>query len=200
MCQFIETIKCKDGRLFNLPFHQKRFNLARKENFGITDETDLKDGIRIPPECSTGLYRCRVIYSETLEKIEFLHHEYRQVKSLKLVEDNKIDYRYKYTNRQYLEELFSRRGECDDILIVKNGCITDSFTANVVFYDGKCWWTSDTPLLEGTQRARLLAEGKIAACRIDPSGLKKYEKAGLINAMQDLEEMPVIGMDKVKIE
>jgi 4-amino-4-deoxychorismate lyase len=197
MCRLIETIKCKDGRLFNLPFHQSRFNLAGKEIFGITEETDLKDAIRIPPECSTGLFRCRVIYSKTIEKIEFLHHEYRQVRRLKLVEDNKVDYRYKFANRQYLEELFSRRGDCDDILIVKNGCITDSFTANVVFYDGSRWWTPDTPLLAGTQRARLLHEGKIAACRITLSGLNRYKKAGLINAMQDLDEMPVIGMEKI---
>ena len=198
MCQLIETIKCKDGKLFNLPFHQNRFNLARKENFGITDETELKDAVRIPPECSTGLFRCRVIYSKTIKKIEFLHHEYRQIQSLKLVEDNHIDYRYKFANRYYLEELFSRRGDCDDILIVKNGCITDSFTANLVFYDGSRWWTPDTPLLAGTQRAKLLNEGKIAVCRITPSDLKKYKKAGLINAMQDLEEMPVIEIDRVQ--
>lgn len=198
MCRLIETIKCKDGRLYNLPFHQDRFNLARKEIFEITDEISFKGVLAVPPECTTGLFRCRVTYSGTIEKVEFLHHEFRQVRSLKLVNDPKIDYRYKYADRQYLEELFFRRGDCDDILIVKNGCITDSFTANVVFYDGRRWWTPDTPLLAGTQRARLLAEGKISACRITPSGLKVFKKAGLINAMQDLEEMPVIEMDKIK--
>lgn len=198
MCQLIETIKCRDGMLFNLSYHQDRFTHARRDIFGATREVSLKEAVSIPPECRTGLFRCRVIYSRTIEKTEFLQHEYRQIQSLKLVEDNKIDYRFKFANRQYLEELFSRRGDCDDILIVKNGCITDSLTANVVFYDGSRWWTPDTPLLVGTQRAKLLDEGKIAMCRITPSDLKKYKKAGLINAMQNLEEMPVMGIEKIQ--
>jgi len=198
MCQFLETIKCKDGQLFNIAFHQNRLNIARKENLGITDEINLKEMIKIPEECKTGLYRCRVVYSKTIDKIEFLPYGYRQIHSLKLVEDNQIDYRYKFSNRQHLEKLFARRGDCDDILIVKNGCITDSFTANVIFYDGHRWWTPDTPLLPGIQRAKLLDEGKISVCRITPYDLKKYQKVGLINAMQDLDKMPVIGIYKVQ--
>jgi len=154
--------------------------------------------IKIPEECKTGLFRCRVIYSKTIENVEFLNHKYRQIDSLKLVEDNQIDYRYKFANRQHLEKLFARRGDCDDILIVKNGCITDSFTANVIFYNGHRWHTPDTPLLPGTQRAKLLKEDKISVCRITPYDLRKYQKVGLINAMQDLDKMPVIGIDKVQ--
>jgi 4-amino-4-deoxychorismate lyase len=198
MCQFLETIKCKDGQLFNLRFHQNRLNHARKENFGITDEINLEEMIKIPEECKTGLFRCRVIYSKTIENVEFLNHKYRQIDSLKLVEDNQIDYRYKFANRQHLEKLFARRGDCDDILIVKNGCITASFTANVIFYNGHRWHTPDTPLLPGTQRAKLLKEDKISVCRITPYDLRKYQKVGLINAMQDLDKMPVIGIDKVQ--
>jgi 4-amino-4-deoxychorismate lyase len=198
MCQFLETIKCKDGQLFNLRFHQNRLNHARKENFGITDEINLEEMIKIPEEYKTGLFRCRVIYSKTIENVEFLNHKYRQIDSLKLVEDNQIDYRYKFANRQHLEKLFARRGDCDDILIVKNGCITDSFTANVIFYNGHRWHTPDTPLLPGTQRAKLLKEDKISVCRITPYDLRKYQKVGLINAMQDLDKMPVIGIDKVQ--
>jgi len=199
MCQLIETIKCRDGVLFNLSYHQSRVTHARRDIFGVTREVFLNDAVSIPPECSTGLFRCRVTYSRSIEKIEFLPHEYRQVQSLKLIEDNNIDYRYKFACRQLLEKLFSQRGSCDDILIIKNGCITDSLTANVIFYDGSRWWTPDTPLLAGTQQARLLDEGKISTCRITPLDLKKYKKAGLINAMQDMENMPVMGMERVNI-
>jgi 4-amino-4-deoxychorismate lyase len=198
MCQFLETIKCKDGQLFNLRFHQNRLYHARKENFGITNEINLEEMIKIPEEYKTGLFRCRVIYSKIIENVKFLPHKYRQIDSLKLVEDNQIDYRYKFANRQHLEKLFARRGDCDDILIVKNGCITDSFTANVIFYNGHRWHTPDTPLLPGTQRAKLLKEDKISVCRITPYDLRKYQKVGLINAMQDLDKMPVIGIDKVQ--
>lgn len=197
MSPLLETIKCKDGALFNLRYHQARFNEVRKEYFGLTEKMDLSEIVKIPEDCKTGLFRCRVIYAETIEKIEFLPHRYRPIHSLKLVEDNQIDYRFKFTNRQKLEQLFEQRGDCDDILIVKNGCITDSFTANVVFSDGKRWWTPDSPLLPGTQRARLLHEGKISECRITPSDIPNFQQAGLINAMQDLNEMPVLKTENI---
>jgi len=199
MSQFLlETIKCSDGELFNLEFHQRRFDQARKTNFQVHDHIDLQSAIQVPRHAQTGLFRCRVIYSRKIEKIEFLPHQYRHVKSLKLVEDNEIDYQLKYANRERLNQLFEKREDCDDILIVKNGCITDSYTANTLFYDGTDWWTPDSPLLEGTQRARLLDEKKIQPCRITPDDLHKYTKVGLINAMQDLENMPLIETGAIK--
>lgn len=195
----IETIKCSNGRLQDLSYHQNRFNLVRKELFGVTELISLDSAIQIPDNAFVGLFRCRVLYSKEVEKIEFLPHTYRTVNSLKLVEDNRIDYHLKYANRERLTQLFEQRGNCDDILIVKNGCITDSYTANPIFYDGATWWTPDTPLLPGTQRTRLIEEGKIEVCRITPDNLTKYTKVGLINAMQDLESMPVIPISEIKV-
>jgi len=68
MCRFLETIKCKDGELFNLRFHQDRLNLVRMENFGITDEIILEETIKIPEKCNSGLFRCRITYSGKIEK------------------------------------------------------------------------------------------------------------------------------------
>lgn len=197
MCQLVETIQCKDGELFNLRYHQARFNLTRRALFRLKEEINLEKVIQIPDEFRKGLFRCRVIYGEKIEKIEFHQHQYRTIKSLKLVEDNDLDYRFKYTNREKLNSLFEQRGNCDDILIVKNGFITDSYISNVVFFDGRKWWTPDTPLLPGTQRARLIHEKKISVCPITPADLPKYKKAGLINAMQDLETMPQISITNI---
>jgi 4-amino-4-deoxychorismate lyase len=159
---------------------------------GRKNKLDLDGEIEVPAEFRSGLFRCRVSYGQAIEKIEFIKHQYRPVSSLRLVEDNEIDYHLKYTDREKLNSLFEKRGSCDDILIVKNGYITDSLTANVIFFDGKRWWTPDTPLLPGTQRAKLIVEKKIYVAAITPADLKKYDKAGLINAMQDLDQMPVI--------
>ncbi|HDR50824.1 MAG TPA: hypothetical protein ENN90_04275 [Mariniphaga anaerophila] len=197
MYQLVETIKCKNGKLFNLRYHQARFNMTRRALFRLNDEISLEKIIEIPDACQTGLFRCRVIYDEKIEKIEFLPHQYRTITSLKLIEDNEMDYGFKFTNREKLNSLFEQRGNCDDILIVKNGFITDTSISNVVFFDGRKWWTPDTPLLPGTQRARLIHEKKISVCPFTPNKLPKYEKAGLINAMQDLEEMPEIGISNI---
>jgi 4-amino-4-deoxychorismate lyase len=173
-------------------------NHARKEAFGISEKINLADLIKIPEKFRAGLFRCRVIYSEQIEKIEFLPHRYPRVESLKMVEDNHIDYHLKYANRNALQKLYEKRGGCDDILIVRNGCITDSFTANTVFFDGESWRTPGTPLLKGTQRERLLNEKLIQPGKITPENISKYEKIGLINAMQDLENMPVILIKNIK--
>lgn len=196
--QLLETIKCLNGQLYNLPFHQSRFNLARKHFFPDAPPLSLEETIEVPEFAQSGLFRCRVLYKTKIEKIEFLPHQYRRVKSMKLVEADNIDYAYKYENRQLLQTLFEQRGAADDILIVKNSCITDSFTANPVFYDGTHWWTPNTPLLPGTQRASLLERGQIKVCRITTADLPKYQKLGLINAMQDLENMPVVEMEKIR--
>jgi len=198
MYPLIETIKCDNGVLFNMEFHQARFEHAFRKYFKTSPKINLFNCIEIPETAKTGLFRCRVIYSETIEKIEFFPHHYRQIKSLKLVEDNLIDYRFKYANREKLNLLFDKRGECDNILIIKNGLITDSLTANLVFFDGIKWWTPANPLLYGTKRAQLLEENKIFECRIKPEDIVKYEKAGLINAMQDIENMPVIRTSDIK--
>ncbi|WP_372948809.1 aminotransferase class IV family protein [Mariniphaga sp.] len=197
MYQLVETIKCKNGELFNLRYHQARFNLTRRALFHRKDEINLENVIQIPDEFRKGLFRCRVIFGEKIEKVEFHPHQYRSVKSLKLIEANDLDYRFKYTNREKLNTLFEQRESCDDILIVKNGFITDSYISNVVFFDGRKWWTPDTPLLPGTQRARLIHEKKISVCPISSVDLAKYQKAGLINAMQDLDNMPKISISDI---
>jgi len=192
MYQLLETIKCNNGKLLNMEFHQTRFEKAFKEYFKMSTKINLFECIEIPEFAKSGLFRCRVTYSEQIEKIEFIPHQYREIKSLKLVEDNEIDYRFKYAGREKLLQLYEKRGDCDDIIIVKNKCVTDSFAANLVFFDGVQWWTPDTPLLAGTQRKKLLTEGKIFECRITSSDISKYSKVGLINALNDFDEMPVI--------
>jgi 4-amino-4-deoxychorismate lyase len=197
MSRLIETIKCSNGKLFNLEFHQARFEKSCVEYFGIQSPINLTEQIEIPEFAKTGLFRCRVTYSTQIEKIEFIPHQYRQIKTLKLIEDNEIDYRYKYNDRNRLNQLFEQRGTCDDIIIVKNGCVTDSTVANIVFYDGEKWWTPDSPLLPGTQRAKLMGSGKISECRITLKDISKYKKAGLINAMNDWNVMPQIAIHKI---
>ena len=198
MSLLFETIKCMNGNLHNLEFHQERFNRSRKKYFDSTDSILIKESISIPEEFRSGVFRCRISYSEKIEKVEFIPFQFRKVESLKLVYDDSVDYSFKYTDREYLTRLYKKREECDDILIVKNNCITDSYTANPIFFDGKSWWTPDTVLLPGTQRARLLREGKITEQKITLDNLFKFLKIGLINALQPMENMPVIDIKNVK--
>ena len=197
MCLLLETIKIVDGKPQNLDYHQVRFENVRKSMFGLKNFELLSEIIKVPEYAQNGLFRCRLLYTEKIEKIEFLPYNFRQIKTLRLVESNGIDYSYKFADRTELEYLFNQKDICDDIIIVKNGLITDSFAANLVFYDGKKWWTPESPLLKGTKREKLLAEKTISACKIEVGDLQKYSLAGLINAMTEFDTMPVITLENI---
>ena len=113
------------------------------------------------------------------------YHEYkkREINSLKLVYDDRIDYSLKSTSRDELDALYALRGKCDDILIVKNSLVTDTSIANIAFYDSKKWITPASPLLKGTTRARLLDDGKIFESDVYLDDFKSFSKVALLNAM-----------------
>ena len=48
MSLLFETIKCDNGKLLNLEFHQKRFNRSRKEYFGTDEILSLDEIISVP--------------------------------------------------------------------------------------------------------------------------------------------------------
>jgi len=197
MSRYIETIQLREGKLKNLDFHQERFERTRSEALGLTKHPKLLDLIHIPQGLEQGIFKCRVSYQNKVELIEYEKHLYREVRTLKLVYSNTIDYGYKFADRHKLEELFSQREDFDDILIVKDGCISDSFYANVVFWDGQVWVTPDTPLLPGTMRASLLIKNQIREGRITPGDLTGYQKLKLINAMNDFQSAPEIPVESI---
>jgi 4-amino-4-deoxychorismate lyase len=186
MCLLFETIKIFNKTAFNLEYHNERMNKARRELLGCNDFIDLNQCIIIPENITRQLYKCRVIYSQGTEKIEFEPYFKRQIKILRLVECDSIDYSYKFVNRKKFDELLLNGG--DEILIIKNGNITDTSFSNIVFFDGSKWITPANPLLKGTRRERLLQEKMIVEDVITKNNLKNFSKASLINAMLDLEE------------
>jgi len=198
MSRFIETIQLYNGELLRLEFHQKRFERTRSEALGVKSHPQLGELIRVPPGLELGKLKCRVSYQKEIELIEFEPYRAQMVRSLKMVYSDSIDYRFKYADRSELEILFQQRSDCDDILVVKKACVSDSFYANVVFWDGLAWVTPDTPLLPGTMRASLLADGLIKESRITVEDLSRYLKLKLINAMNDLQNAPEISLESIK--
>ncbi|WP_422359354.1 aminotransferase class IV [Reichenbachiella sp.] len=190
MSQFIESICCIDGELQLLELHQARVNRAFFTNYGLLARPmKLSKIIRNIPR--KGTYKCRVVYDKENFDCTFKPYQKPKVGSLQLVEGGDIDYKFKYTNRSGLDELFAQRKEADDIIIVKNGCITDSHFANLAFYDGEEWWTSDQPLLEGVRRQSLIDQRQLQVRQISIQDLASFEKCCLINAMLDLGQIEI---------
>lgn len=181
--KYLETIRAVDGEIFNLEYHQRRYE-AVLNALGCTDFKKISDYLYPPDE---GIYRCRLMYS--LDKISVNYHQYEKkiIKRLNLVYDDKIDYSIKLIDRGEVDALYALRGIADDVLIIKNSLVTDTSIANIAFKKNNIWITPSTPLLKGTTRARLLDEGKIIEADIKVEELSTFTQIALINAMIDFD-------------
>lgn len=183
MCLFIETIRIEDGKVYNLDYHIERFDRTRAAFWKGSAPIDLRT--LVSPQSLTGVYKCRVVYGREIEEITYVPYQMRDVSSLRLVVADTVDYTYKSTNRENLNALYAQRKMADDVLIVKDGCLTDTSIANVALYDGKMWCTPSRPLLRGTKRAELLDKKIIVEKDIPQAHLGEYSKIMLFNAMID---------------
>lgn len=161
-------------------------NRARLHLFGIQSPLYLSDVLELATFSKKDWIKCRITYAASIKKIEYEPYHIRPVQSLQLVTDNTIEYSYKYQNRTRLDALFAQRGTCDNILIIKNGFITDSYYANVVFENAKGYFTPNTPLLAGVKRQVLVDTLQIQTAPIRLDDIGKYEEVHLINAFLNL--------------
>lgn len=197
MSLLFESIKIFNGRIFNIIHHNNRLNESRKRLFNRGDLIDLNTVIKIPKRMREGLFKCRVIYREEILRVEFEPYLYRNVLSLKLVYDDSIDYSFKYYDRNALNKLLRLKDSCDDILIIKNGFVTDTSYSNIVFFDGQKWVTPNTPLLCGTKREFLMKEGLIHEAEIKSDDIRFFNKAMLLNAFYDFENQSEIEIKNI---
>ncbi|MFU8845062.1 MAG: aminotransferase class IV [Bacteroidales bacterium] len=183
-----ESIRIELGAIQYVEYHNLRLNRSRKQLYHCTDIIRLESIIDIPSHARNGNFKCRVIFSGHLHKIEFQPYTPRVVKSIIMIESDHMDYSHKYLDRSAIDDLFSQRGDADDILIIRNGYVTDTSYANIVFWNGRDWITPSTPLLNGTARQRLLQEGKILQAELKPKDISNFLGFKLINAMLDFDD------------
>ena len=193
---FIETIKVVDGKFQNLSYHMDRMNNTMISFFNTTMFVELWIG-DIPEKLRTGITKCRITYSHCDVKVEYERYQYRKINSLKLMNDNTISYSFKSANRDNLNSLLCQRATCDDILIVKNGYITDTSFSNIVLKKSSSLYTPSTYLLAGTKRCQLLEQGIIKEVEIKVSDLENFDSLLLINAMIDLDDNQCIDISNI---
>ena len=181
----LETIRCEEGDPLHLPYHQKRLDDSL-QSLCIHASYDLKALISPPP---SGVFRCRFLYDATHCFIEYIPYSPKKIASLKLIHANQLEYPLKYSDRSTLNELWEQRGKCDDVLIVKNGYLTDTTVANIaLFIEGK-WFTPKSPLLRGTTRARLIKEKILIPATLTPSDISKATRIAVLNALVGMIEV-----------
>ena len=185
---FIETIRIQDGHACHLSDHTDRMRRTA-DHFGFTAPTlphDLE--ARLPADLRTGTVRCRVLYDHTLREVTFMPYRRRCIERLFAVDAGTTDYAFKYADRAPLTRPQISLAETDELLFIRDGCLTDTSYTNLVLRRGDELVTPDTFLLDGTCRGRLLRTGRIRTARIRLQDLATYDELLLINAMMPLHE------------
>lgn len=178
---YFETIRCEDFEVFNLSYHCKRIANTIALNINLQEYI-------YPP--SSKLLKCKVIYSdEGIIDVEYSEYKKRDIKSFKIIFDDKIEYLKKSTNRISIDSLFQKKDDCDEIIIIKNGIVLDTSIANIAILYKGLWITSKSCLLKGTTRDRYLNDNLLIEKDITLNMLKDAEKIALMNAMIDFDEI-----------
>lgn len=193
MSLLLESIKLLDGEFTNVSYHEQRMNRSLKALCGFSGHFDLDEFLDKLERPRRGLYKCRLVYDDDSKDLEFLKYTPRAVNTLRVVQHDRINYSYKYTDRTLINKLFESRASSDDILIIRRGLVTDTSYANIVFRKDNRWYTPWSPLLKGTMRAYLLERNIIHEDEIRLEDIKTFETFRLINAMIGFEsaESPV---------
>ena len=189
MYRFIESIQLKEGNFKRLPYHQARLEKAMKQFYPTREVINLAESLQKTDFPAKGLYKCRVVYDSEIRLLEYVPYLRREIHSLKIVHSDQESFPYKPEDRSGYNAAFAQRGECDDVLMVRNGWLTDSSYANIALFDGKNWFTPRTPLILGVNRAELLEMGKIREKDIKLADLSSYTQIALFNAMIELGEI-----------
>jgi len=187
MSLLIESIKLFNGEFKNLFYHEQRMNKSLHFLCGMEEHFELEEFLGKVEYPKEGLYKCRLLYDENSTEVEFLPYEPKPINSIRIVEHDRINYEYKYSNRKLINRLFELREECDDILIVRKGRVTDTSFCNIVFRKGTRWFTPFSPLLKGTQRTKLLEHDLIIQEDITVDDISSFETFKLINAMLEFD-------------
>ena len=189
MRQFVETIRIESGKALNLPLHEARMNATRAHFAPHAAPISLQKWLDDAP-LSEERVKARVVYdADGVCETTFQTYKRREIQWLRMVEDNDISYTFKSTDRHELDHLLALRNGCDEVLIVKNGLITDTSFTNVAFFDGHKWLTPAQPLLNGTMRQWLLQRGQLTEAQITPASLASFQRIMLFNAMIGAHEL-----------
>ena len=183
MSQFFESICINDGVAENLHFHQARVNKTLNAFDASQYSIDLTKIIQQLVLPTLGLFKLRISYDlKGNYQAACNPYQYRLMNHFALVDIKGHRYDYKYANRDWINEALAQYGK-DEIIMHDDGLIKDCSYTNIVFFDGANWYTPDSPLLEGTQRANLIQEGIITPKALYVSEVPNFQKFKCINAM-----------------
>ena len=185
MCRFVESIQLNDGVFKRLDCHQERIRKAMLAFYPTHKIINLFEFLSNTSFPSEGLYKCRLVYDFEIREIVCSPYIKRDIHSLRFVETGMESHPYKMEDRNELNAAFACRGGCDEIILVKDGLVTDTSFSNIAFYDGLNWYTPRVPLIYGVNRTRLIEQGVLIEKDIQLSEVMNFQLVSLFNAMNE---------------
>ena len=188
MHPLFETLCIENGKIQNIDLHQARYERSLYQFYGKSAVKifNLFSLIQLPVPLQNRLVRCRIDYNDKTTQIQYFEYYRKIYRTFQPVICDDIEYSLKYADRSLINKLFAQRGTCDEIIIIKNGKVTDCSIGNLIFRQGEKWYTPDTPLLIGSQREKLLQDGKIQESTIFQEDIVNFDEIKIINAMNSL--------------
>ena len=187
-----ETLCIEKGQVQNLALHQQRYENSLREFYAgqpydiFSIAKILQKNTALWANLQSTIIRCRIDYNATQYHLQCFPYQRKNYQRFQPVICDDIDYHLKYSDRAIFNELLKQKGDYDEIIIVKQGKITDCTIGNLILRQGSQWFTPDSPLLIGTQRSKLLQERKIIERKILLSDLPLFEEIRLINALNSI--------------
>ena len=140
-------------------------------------------------EACQQIHRLTLTYTPRgIEAVRLIPYHRRSVRHLVPIElPSDFDYTYKYADRSFFTEASSRLGADEEPIFYRSsGELTDTTFTNVVLDLPEGLMTPRHPLLAGTRRASLLAEGRIQEADLVLEDLGRSRAVYLINALRSL--------------
>lgn len=193
MSPFIETILAEHGVAQNILFHQVRVNKTLHD-FHSDAAIDIVQALNKLALAPIPKAKIRLLYNEEgIIEITQDAYQRKEIQSVSLVEIGARTYPHKYADRKWIYALLAEAGT-DEMIMVKNGHITDTSIANLAFHDGTNWYTPASPLLEGTRRAALIQQMIVTPIPIPLSSLHQFTSFKYFNSLISWNESPVLDM------
>ena len=206
-CRYLETLGLRGGQPHALELHRDRVRRTLLHAGGTPEGHPLLEELvperlvaRVRAELGEGyraeqLYRLSYSYDrEGVQELRCLAYEPRQLERLVLWElPEGFDYSYKYADRRFFEAVQAelQQGELP-LFLRPDGSLSDTSYTNIVLWTAAGYRTPERPLLEGTERRRLLEAGRISAAPLTLMDLSACRGVYLINAMMPLESAPLL--------
>jgi 4-amino-4-deoxychorismate lyase len=187
----LESIRIVNGKPIRLSYHQQRMNDSILQLSGRQNTIDIKRELEIFPLPSSGIWKCRIVYTPgKIINIGCTPYVFNPIRKLYVIKAENLQYAHKFADRTELNKL-SHPDPSTDILMVRQGKVTDTLYANVVCWDGTRWLTPAQPLLRGTMRQALLDQGIIHQADINIGELGLFKCLRRINALMEFNDPPL---------